>query len=52
MTNIKNEIFNVGSGKTNSVNTLINLLGDNKSCVYSKKDQENQIVHSLISLKF
>ena len=27
-TNIKNEIFNVGSGKTNSVNTLINLLGD------------------------
>ena len=48
---IKDEIFNVGSGKTNSINTLIKLLGDNP-VVYIPKDQESQIVHSLISLKF
>ena len=46
-----NEIFNVGSGQTYSVNTLIKLLGKNK-VVNIPKDQENQIVLLLIFQKF
>ena len=49
-TNIKNEIFNVGSGKTYSVNTLINLLGSNK-IVNIPKGLVNQIVLLQIFLK-
>ena len=49
--NIKNEIFNVGSGQTYSVNTLLNYWAIIKLCIF-QKDLENQIVHLLIFQKF
>ena len=48
-TNIKNEIFNVGSGKTYSVNTLINLLGSNKIVNIPKRPGEPDCTFADIS---
>lgn len=48
-TNIKNEIFNVGSGKTYSVNTLINLLGSNKIVKIPKRPGEPDCTFADIS---
>ena len=39
-TNIKNEIFNVGSGNTYSVNSLVKLLGENKIVYIPKRPGE------------
>ena len=48
-TNIENEIFNVGSGKTYSVNTLINLLGSNKIVNIPKRPGEPDCTFADIS---
>ena len=43
---ISSDIFNVGSGKTISINKIVNCC---RAMVYiPKKDQENQILHSPI----
>ena len=49
-TNIKNEIFNVGSGKTYSVNTLVNLLGSNKIVNIPKRPGEPKCTFANINL--
>ena len=48
---INNEIFNVGSGQTYSINSLIKLLGKNK-IVKFPKDLVNLTALLLIYLKF
>jgi UDP-glucose 4-epimerase len=46
---IKDEIFNVGSGKTNSINTLIKLLGDNPVVYIPKRPGEPDCTFADIS---
>ena len=47
--NIKNEIFNVGSGQTYSVNSLVKLLGDNKVVYIPKRPGEPDCTFADIS---
>ena len=37
---IKNEIFNIGSGQTHSINSLVSLLGNNKVLYIPKRPGE------------
>ena len=45
---IKNEIFNIGSGQTHSINSLVSLLGNNKVCI-SKRPGEPDCTFADIS---
>ena len=46
---IKNEIFNIGSGQTHSINSLVSLLGNNKVLYIPKRPGEPDCTFADIS---